>query len=224
MWGSNNVAQASPQPEIQMSRRKGFTLVELLVVIGIIALLISILLPALNNAREQAKQVKCASNLRQMGEAMQMYTSEWKYYPGSYGLDTNGNVVAAWPPRLRLYMGGVNDAFACPSQEMWDHWNSGTPGQAQGADEGMGYKLGEQLLYATTFPFAYGINDWGCMAQQATPPPIQRGLGGDTWAETIGGVFYPASSKGGQTQPNQDLIRNDRHCGQSPTTKLGLGL
>src|SRR5262245_37633629 len=70
--------------------RSAFTLVELLVVIAIIALLVSILLPSLNRARAQARQVKCASNMRAVGQGFSTWlASNRGLYPFAYWYPNN---------------------------------------------------------------------------------------------------------------------------------------
>jgi prepilin-type N-terminal cleavage/methylation domain-containing protein len=79
-------------------RHPGFTLVELLVVIGIIALLVSLLLPVLNRSREAANDIKCKSNLKQIGLALQNYATENDdRLPDSYTL--GGSVYRVLPGR-----------------------------------------------------------------------------------------------------------------------------
>jgi prepilin-type N-terminal cleavage/methylation domain-containing protein len=99
-------------------QHRGFTLVELLVVIGIIAVLISILLPALAGARQRAASVQCLSNLRQQGQCMVMYANA----NHGYIMSALGTGIYRFSEsecaQISRMMKGNTRIFYCPSNEL----------------------------------------------------------------------------------------------------------
>jgi len=133
-----------------MERKKagrGFTLIELLVVVAIIAILAAMLLPALSQAREKARQAVCMNNLKQIGLMMHMYGQDYDDYVvpvNSYlwGVGPNATNKMTWPYFLLPYFDNKTKIFYCPVKTPW----SRDPFTARGPGSyGMNYYLHRNL-------------------------------------------------------------------------------
>ena len=122
-----------------MHKRNGFTLIELLVVIAIIALLMAILMPALNRVRGQAQKVSCQARLKQWGLVFKFYTDDYDGY-------FNNRDRVLWMPALEPYYKGNEEMLLCPTA---------TRLMLNSSDWGT-YKAASLDRYV----FSYGINSW----------------------------------------------------------------
>ncbi|MBI3417168.1 MAG: DUF1559 domain-containing protein [Verrucomicrobia bacterium] len=196
--------------------RRAFTLIELLVVIAIIAILASMLLPALGRAREKAKSAKCQSNLRQLGIAVTLYEEDTQSYPIGWisGLEGTPGI---WYGALQPYLGSRTNVvgkgvFLCPaslqrsktSHALTDGGVWGILNYAQNYLINCGQKgTGSRQVQDVTGTLIYADTDgWdACLYPDGTPGNVcyRHSGGNDRSTETERGV---AGSKGAKHRAN----------------------
>ena len=159
---------------VQSSRRHAaFTLIELLVVIAIIVILAALLLPAFSRAKTAAKSTACKGNLRQLGLALAMYTSESRMYP----FTVDGNVARTWYMSVAPYYANNYKIMECPTFK--GEWPADKAliwvGGFAGYREPSGYKSKEEP--GGLAGLSYGYNGFGIGSVDATHWTKYLGLG-----------------------------------------------
>jgi prepilin-type N-terminal cleavage/methylation domain-containing protein/prepilin-type processing-associated H-X9-DG protein len=174
------------------SRKSGFTLVELLVVIGIIAVLVSLLLPTLARAREQANRTKCLSNIRQISQAFFMYTNEnngWFPCVAVFGSQLGWNGAGAIPPNTQMsptWVGWAEDWIVWRNKQPDDplegsiikYMNNPPPEVMRCPSEEVPPNRVEQNAGAGgPYPYSYAMNSYlsfGVKYHPAATPPFDK--------------------------------------------------
>lgn len=169
--------------------RAGFTLVELLVVIAIIAVLIGLLLPAVQSAREAARRMSCVNNLKQVGVAITSYESARRYLPS--GRDTRDNLGVSWSFRLLPFM---------EQDSIYSAYVPGVPAEDPQNATAMRTPVPSYFCPSRRAP----VKDRNFDNNNQAPPPASRGVaaGGDYAANA--GSFYNYALRSGQSiDPNR---------------------
>jgi prepilin-type N-terminal cleavage/methylation domain-containing protein len=139
-----------------MGKRKGFTLIELLVVIAIIAVLMAILMPALNRVKKQARAVACMANLNQWGLFWKMYCDD----NNGYWLSGAGGGSGRWwfEPMMVTYK--IGEKMRCCPQA--------TKSAGENVHQGIGY-FTSQAWQTGEYIGSYGPNGWMCNPRDTNP-------------------------------------------------------